>query len=91
MWQNVIFSDEKIFRCRPGGQIRFWRQKNESKYVAKYVVPQVQKAEGVMVWAAMNGAGKIELKRYPAKVKSGDYQAILASAKAFIRPRYSLT
>ena len=86
-WQKVIFSDEKIFRCRPGAQIRCWRQVTEKKFLPNYVVPTTQKPQGVMVWAAMNGKGKLVVHRCPPKVKSGDYQAILGQYKRFICPR----
>ena len=86
-WKKIIFSDEKIFRVRPGGQIRCWKQKTDKKFVAKYVIPTVQKPEGVMIWAAMNGAGRIVLERCPPKVNSSAYQAILQTHKRFIQPR----
>ncbi len=40
------------------------------KIAAQYVIPTVQKPEGVMVWAAMDVTGKIVLRRYPPKVNS---------------------
>lgn len=86
-WSKVIFSDEKIFRVRPGQAVRCWWRKNESRFVAKYTIATTQQAQGVMVWAAMRGNGSIVLRRCPPKVKAVDYQAILESAKAFIRPR----
>jgi hypothetical protein len=49
----------------------------------------VQKPQGLMVWAAINGKGDLILKRCPPKVKAKDYQDILASAKRFISPRYT--
>lgn len=64
-WKNVVFSDEKLFRVRPGGQVRHWRQVSDSKYLPKYVVPTVSKPESLMVWAAMNGHGQIVLRRCP--------------------------
>ena len=90
-WRNIIFSDEKIFKVRPGGKVKYWKQINQSKFAAKYVIPQVQKAEGVMIWAAMNGKGNIVVKRCPPKVKSQDYQDILGQAATFIRPRQPST
>lgn len=89
-WRNIIFSDEKIFRVCPGGLVRCWMQKTSKKFIAKYVVPVTQKPEGVMVWAAMNGAGKIWLELCPAKVKAVDYQQILTKAIRFIRPRHKI-
>ena len=89
-WKNIVFSDEKIFRVRPGGQIRCWKQISDKKFIAKYVIPQVQKAEGVIVWAAMNGHGQIVLKRCPPKVNSLAYQAILGQVTGFIRPRHAI-
>lgn len=84
-WNKVIFSDEKIFRVRPGGTIRCWRRKSESKYIAKYTVPTVQKAEGLMVWAAMNSKGRIVVRRCPPQVNAKAYQDILATALPFIK------
>lgn len=89
-WRDIVFSDEKIFRLRPGGLVRYWKQVSDKKFLAKYVVPQVQKAEGVMVWAGMNGKGEIIVKRCPPKVKSADYVTILESVKSFIRPRFDI-
>lgn len=48
-WQNIIFSDEKIFRCRPGGMVRVWKQVSDSKFIAKYVNTTQQKPEGMLV------------------------------------------
>ena len=105
-WGKTIFSDEKIFRVRPGGKIRFaskkfrfrfslnafrlrcWVQAGASKYTARYTIRTVQKAEGLMVWAAMKSNGTIWLRRCPPKVDSAAYQSILGSALSFIRPRY---
>lgn len=89
-WKKIIFSDEKIFRVRPGGQVRCWKQVSDRKFLAKYVQPTVQKPEGVMVWAAMNGKGDILLRRCPAKLNSAGYQTILTGAMTFIRPRCPL-
>ena len=75
-WKYIIFSDEKIFRVRPGGLVRYWKASSVSKFSPRYVLPQVQKAEGLMVWAAMNGNGQICLGRCPPKVKAVDYQAL---------------
>lgn len=87
-WRDIIFTDEKIFRVRPGGLVRCWKQVSDKKFAAKYVIPQVQRPEGVMVWAGMNGLGQIKLMRCPPKVKSADYQTILGQVKSFISPRY---
>ena len=54
--------------------------------MAKYTIPTVQKAESVMVWAAMKSNGAICLRRCPTRVNAAAYQAILQSAKPFIRP-----
>lgn len=52
------------------------------------MVPCVQKPAGLMVWAAMDGEGKIELQRCPPKVKAKDYQDILEKSFRFIKRRY---
>ena len=88
-WRDVIFSDEKVFRVRPGGIVRCWRQVSDKKIIAKYVVPQVQKPEGVMVFAAMNGRGDVVIRRCPPKVKSDDYTEVLRQVKKFINPRFA--
>ncbi len=51
-------------------------------------MPSVQKAESVMVWAAMKKNGAVCLRRCPPRMNAAAYQDILESAKAFIRPRY---
>jgi hypothetical protein len=51
---------------------------------------RLQKPQGLMVWAAINGRGQLILKRCPPKVKARDYQNILKSAKLFIKPRYKI-
>ena len=87
-WKNVIFSDEKMWRMRPGGRIRCWRPKGASKYLARYTIPAVAKSEGVMIWAAMNGNGDIIVRRCPKKINSMEYQRILQNSLQFIRHRY---
>ena len=115
-WDRVIFSDEKVFRVRPGNTVRYslhftfthrngelvslcslthvascvlrcWKLATASKLVGKYTMPTVQKAESVMVWAAMKRSGEICLRRCPVKVNAVAYQGILDSARAFIQPR----
>ena len=86
-WSRVIFSDEKIFRVRPGGKVKCWRMVSESKFLPKYIIPTVQKAEGLMVWAAMKSSGAISIRRCPPKLNAAGYQDILASAKPFIGTR----
>lgn len=86
-WRKVTFSDEKIFRARPGGLVRCWVQKGANKYSAKYVTPVQQKPIGLMVWAAMDGKGNICLRRCPPKLNAVAYQDILATALSFIKKR----
>ena len=57
--------------------------------VLRYVATAVQKPQGLMVWAAMNGRGELVLRRCPPKMKALDYQTILGSALSFIRRRYA--
>lgn len=66
---------------------RCWKLVREGRYVAKYTIPSVQKAEGVMVWCAIKADGSICLRRCPPRVNAVAYRDILESAKAFIRPR----
>ena len=66
-WSRVIFSDEKIFRVRPGALVRCWVVPNDSRFKAKYLTFSVQKPEGVRVWAAMKSDGFICLRRCPQK------------------------
>jgi hypothetical protein len=88
-WQDVIFSDEKMFRIRLCKKISGWRPKTASKFEAKYRIPSVGKPDGLMVWAAMNGSGDIILRRMPSKVNSQAYIDVLQSAKAFVQPKYA--
>ena len=87
-FNKVIFSDEKMFRVRPGGNLRCWKMITSDKYEGRYTMPTVKKAEGLMVWAAMKSDGSICLRRCPKKVNAQAYQTILLSAKQFIRPRF---
>lgn len=86
-WNKIIFSDEKIFRCRPGAKVKYWVRKGANRYLPKYVVKTEQKPQGVMIWAAINSRGQICLKRCPLSVKAQDYCDILTSAMTFIKPR----
>lgn len=87
-FKKTIFSDEKIFRVRPGGVVRQWRLHGESRFLPKYVLNSTQKPEGLMVWAAMKSDGQICIRRCPPKVNASRYQDILQSAIGFIRPPY---
>ena len=84
-WKNIIFSDEKIFRVRPGGLVRHWKATTVGKYSPQYVLPQVQRAEGLMVWAAMNGRGDIVLRRFRPRSKP------LTIKASWTRPYHSST
>lgn len=66
---------------------RCWKLKRAGRYEAQYTTPTVQRAEGVMVWAAMKANGEICLRRCPPRVNAQAYRSILESAKGFIRPR----
>ena len=86
-FKKTIFSDETIFRVRPGGHVRCWRPRGESKFTPKYLVRTVQKPEGLMVWAAMKSDGSICVRHCTNKVNAAEYQQILGSALSFIHPR----
>ena len=87
-WKRVIFSDEKMFQVRPGGKIRGWMPRSAGRFASHYSIPSVAKPEGLMVWAAINGRGKLIVRRCPPKVNSVEYQRLLASSMTFIKPRY---
>lgn len=87
---KVVFSDEKIWRIRQGGKVRVWRRKGK-RFDARYTVPTVAKAEGVMVWCAINGLGQVVVRRCPTTMDSKGYQEVLQSALHFIRPRFVTT
>ena len=77
-FNKVVFSDEKIFRIRPGAvSVRCWRRKGENRFKAKYTIPTTAKSEGIMVWAAMDSAGKVIVCRCPKKVNAAAYQACI--------------
>ncbi len=85
-FSQVVFSDEKIWRIRPGGRVRVFRRRGD-RYNPKYTVKTVSKSVGVMVWCAINGRGDVLVRRCPEKVDAEAYQGILKSALTFIRPR----
>ena len=68
--------------------VRCWKQKKLNKYIAKYVVPTEQKPQGIMIWAAINGAGQLVVERLPPTVTSKEYQQVLEKHLRFIRPGY---
>lgn len=82
----MVFSDEKKFRFRPGGVVKVWRRRGD-RFKAKYTVPTVGQSDGVMVWAAMNSYGQVIVRQCPPKMNSTAYQAVLATALPFIKPR----
>lgn len=84
-FDKVVFSDEKMFRFRPGLSVGVWRPKGADRYRAQYTVKTTQRSEGVMAWAAINSAGEYILRRCPKKMKSEDYQELLADCLPFIR------
>ena len=86
---QVIFSDEKIFRVRPGGHVRCWVPNGESKFKARYSIPSVQKPESILIWAAMRGDGRLCVRRCPCTLTAESYQAILQSALQFLRRRHA--
>jgi hypothetical protein len=67
--------------------VRVWRRKGK-RFDGRYTVPTVAKAEGVMVWAAINSDGEVVIRRCPTTVDSAGYQEILKSALSFIRRRF---
>ena len=85
-WKQVVFSDEKTWRFRPNEKSGVWRRRGD-RYKAKYTVPTTQRSQGVMIWAAMRGDGKILVKLCPPKVKAKEYQAILKDSLDFIQTR----
>ena len=84
-FDNVVFSDEKMFRFRPGLSVGVWRPKGADRYHARYSVKTTLKGDGVMVWAAINSKGEYIVKRCPKKMKAEDYQDMLADCLPFIR------
>lgn len=85
-FSKVVFSDEKIWRIRPGGRVRVFRRKGE-RYNPKYTQKTVGRSVGVMVWCAINSAGQVLIKRCPDTVDALAYQQILKESLPFIRPR----
>ena len=67
---NVVFSDEKMFRFRPGMSVGVWRPKGADRYSAKYTIKTTQKGDGVMAWAAINSKGEVIVRRCPKKMKA---------------------
>ena len=63
-FSKVVFSDEKIWRIRQGGKVRVWRRRG-MRFDAKYTTPTVSRVDGVMVWAAINGAGDVIIRKCP--------------------------
>ena len=88
-WDKVIFSDEKIFKVRPGGHVRCWYKRTENRFSPKYTMSTVAHAESVMVWAAMDATGAISLRRCPPRVNASAYQTLLETALPFIKRRYA--
>eukprot|EP00667_Euglena_gracilis_P024148 EG_transcript_27605 len=80
-FDRVIFSDEKVFRVRPEGKVRCWVSKNDSKFLAKYTIPTVQKAESVMVWAATKAEGSICLRRCSRRMNAKGTKELEISAR----------
>lgn len=87
-FNKVVFSDEKIWRIRPGGRVRVFRRRGD-RYNPKYVQKTTAKSEGVMVWCAINGKGDVLVKRCPDRVDALAYQQMLKESLHFIRPRYA--
>lgn len=83
---QVVFSDEKIFRARPGGVTRVWRRRGD-RYKAGYTTATTARTFGVTVWCAIDSSGRCITRRCPDRLNSTGYQAVLATAKAFIAPR----
>ena len=81
MFSDLVVSVSACFRIA-----RCWKLKTASKFLAKYTVPTVQKAEGLMVWAAMKSDGAICLRRCPPRVNAAAYQAILMSDQGVPMP-----
>lgn len=97
-WARVIFSDEKLFRVRPGAHVRCWRPKSAKAFQAqytcqllayfhRYVHKTVMKAQALMVWCAIDGTGRLFLLRCPAKINAAGYQGLLGQALTFIKRR----
>ena len=69
---------------------KHWRLEAENLQPLRprYVAQTVQKPQGLMVWAAINGHGQLVLRRCPLKVNAVEYQKIIDSTLRFVRPRY---
>lgn len=91
MWQKVIWSDEKLWRVIPHSKVKCWMPKNVKVIESKYTTPTTGNKEGVMVWAAMNFRGEIQIHRCTSHMDAAEYQAILEAHKRFINPRYKKT
>ena len=86
-WSRVIFTDEKMFRIRLCRKVAGWRPKSASKFEARYQVATIGKAEGLMVWGAINGARQLILRRMPPIIDSIAYQQTFLESKGFLQPR----
>ena len=84
-FHRVVFSDEKMFRFRPGIRVGVWRKRGENRYSPKYTTKTTTKSEGVMVWCAMKYSGELIVRLCPKKVKAVDYQDILSDSLDFIK------
>lgn len=88
-FSRTVWSDEKIWRVRQGGgRVRVFRRVGDNRFDPLYTIKTTGRAQGVMVWAAMNGDGDLIWRRCPDIMDSKAYIDVLKSAIHFIAPRY---
>lgn len=77
MWENVIFSDEKVFQSTHNGSVRVYRPPN-SRYIHQYVKPTHNSGRfSVTFWAWISMQGPGECLRLGQRLTSVVYRDIL--------------
>lgn len=84
---QVVFSDEKRFSVYGDRPVRVWR-KSDQKFTAGYTASTRKFSKSIMVWLAINSAGRSVLMLCPDRMDGPKYQSeILTPALPFLRKR----
>jgi transposase len=79
MWEQVLFSDECMFRQFPNSGALHVRRPKGSRFQQRYIVPMVKHSSSVMIWGSFASSGRGNLWFLPPNttMRSENYLNVL--------------